>query len=350
MQGVEAKAERRQGWEMTEHASGRRRLVAVRPQSLGTAAFLALVILIFAISAPRFLLASNISSILYSASLLAIVAIAESLVLLTGNYDLSVGSVIGITAYVVLDVTSKVPAFGPFVLVLGLIMGALLGTINGLLVGVLGIPSLVATLGTLSVYRGICSFYAGSDEVTNDQIPMWLKVVAPKSIIGIPVFVWIMIVVLIIVTFILHTQPWGRNLYACGSSAAAAQAFGLDRKRVVCSAYAASGALSGFVGILMGARVGTINSLLGNGYEMTVIAAAVIGGVSLWGGAGTASGAVLGALAYACLDNGLVLLGVTEYVRLIFQGVAIVAAVAIDAVVRKRVLHVGRKRPILEVR
>lgn len=326
------------------------RNVNVRPQSLGTLAFLLATIAVFAVVVPRFAQTGNVSSILYSASLLAIVAVGEAVVLLTGNYDLSVGSIIGLTAYVVFDVTSEHSWSQPFVLLIGLGFGALLGLVNGVLVGYLKVPSLVATLGTLSVYRGLCSLYAGSDEVTNDQIPAWLNKVAPQSLLGLPVFVWFALVVLLVMTFLLGHRPWGRKLYAYGSNQGAARAFGLEPSRILLGAYATSGAIAGLVGILMGARVGTINSLLGNGYELTVIAAAVIGGVSLWGGSGTALGAMLGALVYACIDNGLVLLGVNEYVRLIFQGAAIVAAVGVDAVVRKRVLHVGQKRAILEAR
>lgn len=322
---------------------------SLRPQSLGTLVFLAVTIVAFSIAVPRFLDPSNISSVLYSASLLAILAVGEAVVLLTGNYDLSVGSVIGLTAYFVYDVSSHHPWMQPFVLVLGLLFGAVLGVINGLLVGYLKVPSMVATLGTLSVYRGLCSLYAGSNEVTNDQIPGWLNTIAPQRILGVPFFVWFALVVLCIMTFLLQSRPWGRKLYAFGSNQSAARSFGLDSKRILLGAYVASGSIAGLVGMLMGARVGTINSLLGNGYELIVIAAAVIGGVSLWGGSGSALGAMLGALVYACLDNGLVLLGVNEYVRLIFQGAAIIAAVGVDAVVRKKVLRAGQRRAILEV-
>lgn len=324
--------------------------INVRPQALGTLVFLALTVIVFSIAVPRFFDASNLTSILYSASLLAIIAVGEAVVLLTGNYDLSVGSIVGLTAYVVFDQTSHAAWSQPYVLIFGLLFGALLGLVNGILVGYLRVPSMVATLGTLSVYRGLCSLYAGSDEVTNDQIPNWLNTIAPKSILGVPFLVWVALIVLVVMTFFLTSRPWGRRIFAYGSNQDAARSFGLDPRKILLSAYMVSGAIAGLVGILMGARVGTINSLLGNGYELTVIAAAVIGGVSLWGGAGSASGAMLGALVYASLDNGLVLLGVNEYVRLIFQGAAIIAAVGMDAVVRKKILHFGERRAILEER
>ncbi|WP_159097632.1 MULTISPECIES: ABC transporter permease [unclassified Actinomyces] len=324
------------------------RRINVRPQALGTAVSLLAVIVVFSLAAPRFLSASNLTSILYSASLLAIAAVAEAVVLLTGNYDLSVGSIIGLTAYVCYDVTSHAAWSQPLVILVGICFGAILGALNGLLVGYLKVPSMVATLGTLSVYRGLCSLYSGSREVTNDQIPAWLNALAPRSFLGVPFYVWLTLLMVLIMTFLLSSRPWGRKLYAFGANQNAAVSFGLNSRHILLGAYVASGAICGLVGMLMGARVGTINSLLGNGYEMTVIAAAVIGGVSLWGGTGSAVGAMLGALVYACLDNGLVLLGVEEYVRLIFQGVAIVGAIGIDAVVRRKVLRVGQRRAILE--
>lgn len=323
---------------------------AGKSQIAGVGIFLIVVVIFFGVFAPHFISLQNMRNILFSATVLALAALGESLVLLTGNYDLSVGSIVGLTAFLAYDWCSHSQSLGAFVVVVGVLIGAILGAFNGLLVGYLKIPSMVATLGTLSVYRGLCSWYAGPREVTKNQIPGWMNSFAPSSFVGIPSFVWIVVIICIAATFILNFRPIGRELYAYGSNHVASESFGLNSRLILFGAYMGSGALAGLVGIFMGAQVGTINSVMGNGYEMEVIAAAVIGGVSLWGGVGTPVGAMLGALAYACLDNGLVLLGVNEYFRLIFQGTAVIVAVGIDALVRKQSSRFSVRRSILEVK
>ena len=322
--------------------------IKANAQSAGSILVLLILFVLCSIFINRFIQFDNIRSILYSASLLAIAAIGESMVLLTGNYDLSVGSVIGLTAYVVYDMTSHSVFAGYWIVVFAILFGLVLGAFNGWLVGYMHVPSMVATLGTLSVYRGICSLYAGPREVTKNQIPAWMNKFSPSSILGIPTYVWVLLVIVIALTWFLNNRPAGRHLYAYGSNNAAAPSFGLSGDRIVIGAYAASGAFAGVVGILMGAQVGTINSVLGNGYEMQVIAAAVIGGVSLWGGVGTPFGAMIGAVIYATLDNALVLLNVNEYYRLIFQGAAVIVAIGVDALVRNGVMKSVSRKTILE--
>ena len=322
---------------------------AMKSQGAGVIVFLLLIIVFFSIFAPHFMSMQNMKNILFSVAALAIAAVGESLVLLTGNYDLSVGSIVGIVAFISYDMCSKAAGLGYIVVIFGLVFGMLLGAFNGFLVGYLKIPSMVATLGTLSVYRGLDSLYAGSREVTKNQIPHWINIFAPSTFFGIPSYVWICLILCVVVSFFLFYRPSGRMLYAYGSNPKAAESFGLKSSRIIFGAYVLSGLLSGFVGILMGAQVGTINSVMGNGYEMEVIAAAVLGGVSLWGGVGTPAGAMLGALVYACLDNGLILIGVNEYFRLIFQGVAVIAAVGVDAFIRMQSARFSTRHAILEV-
>lgn len=317
-------------------------------QSTGVVVFLMVIVVFFSIFANHFMTMQNMKNILFSASVLAVAAVGESLVLLTGNYDLSVGSILGIVAFITYDICSHIPGAGTVVIIVGIVFGLLLGAVNGFLVGYLKIPSMVATLGTLSVYRGLDSWYAGSREVTKNQIPHWVSVVSPSSILGIPTYVWLCAVLCIVVTLILTKRPAGRMLYAFGSNPLAADSFGLNSRKIIFTAYACSGMFAGFAGMLLGAQVGTINSVMGNGYEMEVIAAAVIGGVSLWGGVGTPFGAMVGALVYACLDNGLILLGVNEYSRLIFQGVAVIVAVGVDAFIRLQSKKASSRHAILE--
>lgn len=322
---------------------------ALRVRFFGVIVFLALLILVFSLMSPRFFSFDNGRSILFTAAILAIAAVGQALVVLTGNLDLSVGSIMGVTAYVVYDIAGANAGLQPWIIVMAALIGAVLGAINGFLVAVLQIPSIVATLGTLSIYRGFVSFYANAKEVTVGQLPPYMRELATAIWLGLPAYVWISLILVIVVGIALRKLPWGRMLYAYGSNPKAARFFGLNSTGIVIGAYVAAGIIASFAGLLLGAQVGTINSLLANGIEMQVLAAVVIGGVSIWGGSGSVYGAAIGAIVLATINNGLVLLQVQEFYRLIIQGVAIVLAVAIDALVQKRVQSATTRRRILEV-
>jgi len=322
---------------------------ALRVRFLGVVVFLVLLIVAFTILSPRFLTFDNGRSILFTAAILAVAAVGQTLVVLTGNLDLSVGSIMGVTAYVVYDIGGQAPALQPFVVVLAIVVGGILGAFNGLLVAVLGIPSIVATLGTLSIYRGFVSFYANAQEVTVGELPQWMRDLATGIWFGLPAYVWLALVLVIVVGLALRLLPAGRMIYAYGSNPRAARFFGLSSGRIVFGAYVAAGVIAAFAGLLLGAQVGNINSQLASGLELQVLAAAVIGGVSIWGGSGSVFGAAVGAIVLATINNGLVLLQVQEYYRLLIQGAAIVLAVAVDAIVQHRVHSATTRRRIMEV-
>jgi rhamnose transport system permease protein len=322
---------------------------ALRVRFLGVLVFLALLIVVFTILSPRFLTLDNGRSILFTAAILAIAATGQSLVVLTGNLDLSVGSIMGLTAYVVFDVSGKVTELQPFVLLLAIVIGGVLGFLNGFFVSVLQIPSIVATLGTLSIYRGAVSFYGSAREITSGQLPQWMRDLAMAIWLGVPAYVWVSLVIVLITGMVLRFHPWGRRLYAYGSNPKAARFYGLSSTRIIIGAYTGAGIIAAIAGLLLGAQVGNINSLLANGIELQVLAAVVIGGVSIWGGSGSVYGAAIGAVVLATINNGLVLLQVQEFYRLLIQGVAIILAVAVDAVVQKRVIGASTRRRIMEV-
>lgn len=322
---------------------------ALKVRFLGVVVFLVLLCVMFGALAPRFLTLANGRSVLFTAAILAIAAVGQSFVVLTGNLDLSVGSIMGLTAYVVFDIAGKHQELQPFVVVLALFIGAALGLINGVLVGVLQIPSIVATLGTLSIYRGFVSFYASALEVTGGSLPPWIRRLASQSWLGLPTYVWISAAIVALAAFALSRMPWGRRLYAYGSNPEAARFYGLNSTRIIVEAYVGAGMVAAIAGLLLGAQVGNINSLLANGIELQVLAAVVIGGVSIWGGSGSVIGVAIGALVLAAINNGLVLLSVQEYYRLLIQGTAIIAAVAVDAVVQRRVIGAGSRRRIMKV-
>lgn len=322
---------------------------ALRVRFLGVLVFLGLLIVTFSVLSPRFLSWDNGRSILFSAAILMIAAVGQTVVVLTGNLDISVGSIMGLTAYVVYDLSGTFAGLQPFVIVVAILIGAVLGAFNGFLVAVLQIPSIVATLGTLSIYRGFVSFYARAQEVTSGTLPGYMKQLATSIWIGLPAYVWLGALLVVILGLALRFLPWGRKIYAFGSNPKAARFFGLNSTQIVMGAYIAAGAIASIAGILLGAQAGNINSLLADGYELQVLAAVVIGGVSIWGGTGSVYGAAVGAIVLAAINNGLVLLHVQEFYRLLIQGAVLVLAVAVDAVVRNQLERATSRRRVLEV-
>ncbi|MTD16302.1 ABC transporter permease [Nakamurella sp. YIM 132087] len=315
----------------------------LRVRFLGVAVFLVLLWVVFAVSADNFLTAGNARAILFAAAVLTIAAAGEAMVVLTGNLDLSVGSVMGLSAYVTADISTHVDG-GPLLVLVAVAIGAVLGLLNGALVALLQIPSIVATLGTLSVYRGLTYVYADGQQITSNEVPSWFGALAGGSVAGIPNLVLLALLVVIGAAAALRWTVPGRMLYAVGSNSDAARFFGLPSVRVVWSSYIVAGAIAGFAGFLYAAQVGTVTVVLASGWELQVLAAAVIGGVSIWGGSGSIVGVALGAVVLATIQNGLILLGVQAYWQLLIQGAAIVLAVAVDAAITRRAALLSRTR------
>jgi rhamnose transport system permease protein len=321
--------------------------LALRLREAGVVAFLVLLGLAFGLLNDRFLSVQNLTIVASSAAILAIAACAQAVVLITRNLDVSVGSMMGLTAYLTADWAATHPGVTPFeVVAIALVIGAALGAVNGLLVAYGKAPALIATLGTMSLYRGFTYIYAHGQEVTSSRVPRWMLTSVDARIAGVPALVLVAIAVVAAVAWFLYAYPLGRRIYAVGSNALAAWFFGLRSERVVFFAYTLCGLLCGVAGLLYAARVGTVTVVLASGWEMSSLAAAVIGGVSVSGGSGTVVGAALGAVVLATIDNGLVLLHVPEFWRMFIQGAAIVAAVAVDALIAEAIRRStgGRRR------
>ena len=320
--------------------------LALRLRVSGVVAFLILLGGAFAVLSPQFLTPQNLTAIVSNAAILAIVAAAQAVVLLTRNLDVSVGSIMGLCAYLTADFAAAHQGVGPVLVVMPLVLGAGLGLINGLLVAYGRVSPLVATLGTLSLYRGATYIYARGQEVTSYRLPRWMIGLADATIAGVPWLVVISVVVVALLAAFLRFYPAGRRIYAVGSNPLASAFFGLRAERVIVLVYVIDGVLCGLSGFLYAARVGTVTVVLASGWELNSLAAAVIGGVSVTGGSGTVVGAALGAVVLASIDNGLVLMGVPEFWRMFIQGAAIVAAAAADVLIavqiRKSVQ--GRRR------
>ncbi len=309
-----------------------------RVRELGLLAVLLFIVLIVGIQAPRFLSIDNFEQILLSVAILAIVAVGETLVVLTRNVDLSVGSMVGLTAFVTAYFFKELPQSNLLLgILLGCALGLGLGLLNGLIVSFGRVPAIVATLGTLYAYRGLVFIIASNttSQVNASDVPSSYLALATTQILGIPALILIAAVVAVIVGYFLHASQSGRQLYAVGSNPEAATMIGIRAPWLVFSAFAASGLLCGLAGVLWGARFGTVDATNATGLELQVIAAVVVGGVNIFGGSGTIQGAVLGAIVLGTLQNALNILNISQFWLQAIYGAAIIGAVVLDAFVTR---------------
>jgi rhamnose transport system permease protein len=321
-----------------------------RVRELGLLIVLLLLILVVGIQVPRFLSIDNFEQILLSIAILAIVGVGETLVLLTRQVDLSVGSIVGLTAFVTAYFFKELPGVNLVVgILLGCGLGLALGVVNGLLISLGRVPAIVATLGTLYVYRGLVFVFASNTtlQVNASDVPASYLALATTQIFGIPTLIIIALVIAVIVGYFLRASRTGRQLYAIGSNPEAAAIIGIRATRLTFGAFAASGLLCGLAGVLWGARFATVDATAATGLELQVIAAVVVGGVNIFGGSGTILGACLGAIVLGTLQNALNILNVSQFWLQAIDGAAIIAAVMLDAFITRwlqRSLLVRRRR------
>ncbi len=320
--------------------AGQARLLGLvnRVRELGLLIVLLLIVLIVGIQAPRFLSIDNFEQILLSVAILAIVAVGETLVVLTRNVDLSVGSVVGLTAFVTAYFFKELPGSNLLLgILLGCALGLVLGMVNGLIVSFGRVPAIVATLGTLYAYRGLVFIVASNttSQINASDVPSSYLALATTQIFGIPTLILIAGVIAVIVGYFLHASQTGRQLYAVGSNPEAANIIGIRRDWLVFAAFAASGLLCGLAGVLWGARFATVDSTNATGLELAVIAAVVVGGVNIFGGSGTILGVMLGAIVLGTLQNALNILSVSQFWLQALYGAAIIGAVVLDAFITR---------------
>ena len=276
-------------------------------------------------------------------AIIALLAAAQTLVLVTRNLDLSLGSMVGVTAYLTGEFLASNPDSGP-VVAIGLAMGVglAMGLLNGTIVAYGRVPAIVVTLGMLAVYRTWLVEHAESQNITVDTLPDWLSELSRSTVGGVGDFdirfsFALAVLVVVVLQFCLGRLQWGRWLYAVGSHPESARHSGLPVQRLILGAYAAGGALAGLAGFLFLVRFGTITVFAGAGMELASVAAAVVGGVSVLGGSGTVFGALLGAFLIDLLNQGLLRVPqVSEFWRDAILGALILIAVTSDFLVGKR--------------
>jgi rhamnose transport system permease protein len=275
--------------------------------------------------------------LLLAPSILIVLAVGEAFVIITKSVDLSVSSVMGLTAFFIGSVYLVWPTMPVLVaFVIGVAFGCLLGFVNGGLTAVAKVPGMVITLGTLYAYRGIDVVWAGSRRINASELAPDFLGVGSTAILTIPVITIIALVVLVVAAWYLRNTRSGREFYAIGSAPEAAELYGLATRRRMLAAFTISGACAGLAGVLFAARYGTVASNAGTGYELQAIGAAVIGGVAIVGGSGTVVGAAVGALLLSTINSSLPILGIDDFWQKAVVGVLIIGAIVLDRVLAAR--------------
>jgi rhamnose transport system permease protein len=317
----------------------------LRTRELGIVLALVALVGYTAANNPRFLSGQSIRDILLNTAILAVMAAGQAVVVITRNIDLSVGSVLGLSAFAVATMMSANRSLPMVVAVLaGLAVGAVCGLVNGVLVRYGGVPALVVTLGTLYIYRGVTYSWAGGQQVNADELPRHFLTFANDSVLGIPWLVLIALAVVGVVSLAMRNYRVGRELYAMGSSPQAAELAGIRVARNTLGAFLLSGALAGLAGVLFAARFGTVDAAAGTGYELNVVAAVVVGGVAVFGGSGTVWGAGLGALLLTVIGSALAVLDINQFWQQAIVGALIILAIGADRLVAVRITRSQRRR------
>ncbi len=305
-------------------------LPAVQQETIIGAAIVGLMVLVSIVN-PRFLDASNFADIASNTAYIAVAAVGMTMVIISGNIDISVGSILGVCATVAGELARNgVPV--PAAFAAAILVGGLLGVVNGALVAYARIPAIVATLGMLSILRG------GLILITQGR---WIESLpetfffSQRSTLGVPNPVWVMLIVVAAAAFLMRFHPWGRAIYAVGGNAESARLAGIDAQRVRFWVFVVNGLLVGLASVLYASKFTAIQSNAGQGFELAVISGTVVGGVSILGGVGSAIGALLGSLLISVIGTASVFLQVSPFWLQAVQGALILVTVLID-VIRRR--------------
>ncbi len=298
-------------------------------EALLALAILALIALI-ALRFPAFVAPANLAGVFNDTAPLIILAIGQMIVILTKCIDLSVAANLALTGMVAALMNGAgVPL--PLIVLTAIILGAALGAVNGLLVWRLGIPSIVVTLGNMTIWRGTIFLMTDGKWINAHEMTAGFKALPRMVLLGLPVMSWIALVVVVGAVVLLGRTAFGRSLYAVGGNPHAAVYAGIDVGRTQAVAFVLSGALSGLTGYLWVARYAVAYVDIAGGFELDVVAACVIGGIAIAGGAGSVAGCVLGALFLGVIKNALPVVGISPFWQLAISGAAIILAVVFNA-------------------
>jgi rhamnose transport system permease protein len=303
----------------------------LRARELGIGVVLLAVFGVTTLHNHDFANANSVQQLLSGAALIAMLGVGETLVIVTRNVDLSVGSIVGLSAYIIGDLFSHhhgMPVILGFVVGIG--VGAVIGAVNGFITAALRVPSLVVTLAMLYIIRGIDGLVVNGVIIVPSSIPNTYVAIGFRTFLGIPWLALIAAAVVVIVAYAMRSFRSGRDLYAIGSNPEAAALAGVPTARRVFSAFVISGALAGLAGALFLALHAEVDVTAGTGYELLVVAAVVVGGVAIFGGSGTVVGAALGALLLNTINQALVASRVSAFWNEAIAGALLLLAIAFD--------------------
>jgi ribose transport system permease protein len=302
-------------------------------EDLGLVVILVIASILLGLASPMFFSRTNIGNLLLTSTIIAVVSIGEAFVIMVAGIDLSVGAVLALSSVmcVGLAVNQGLPVWLAALIAIGL--GAIVGLINGLAVTRLKIPALIATLAMMSIARGLAFIYSGGRNIA--PIPDVYDNIQAARLFGVPVIILLTIVIAIIAHFVLSSTRFGREIYATGGNPIAATLSGIRADRVIITAYVISGIAAALGGLMITARLEAGAATAGFGMELTVISAAVIGGVSLFGGEGKIGSVLLGVLLLGLVQNAITLLNVPPNYDYVISGLVIGLAAAVDVFRRK---------------
>src|SRR5262245_50983276 len=276
----------------------------------------------------RFLSPLNLTNILVQSSIMAVIAIGMTFVIIGGGFDLSVGSTVALAGCIAamvmvkLGITAGVAA--------GIATGAAVGLVNGLIIARLGVNPFITTLGTMVLVRGLVFLVTGGAPVGDEGLPPAFIAFGSERLLGVHYLVWVPAILLAVLSWVMHATPYGRRIYATGGNREAAYLSGVPVERIIASTYVWCGALAGVAGVMLAARLQSGQPTAGEFYELTAIAAVVLGGASLQGGEGTLYKSVIGVFIMIVLGNALNLLNVDSYWQRVAVGAVIIAAAAAE--------------------
>lgn len=293
--------------------------------------FIALIFLVVVISmiSPDFRTVNNFLSLLRQSAINGLIAFGMTCIILTGGIDLSVGSVLALTSIICAHII-KIGIPAPLAMLIALMFGIILGTISGLMVTKSRLQPFIATLITMTGYRGLTMILSGGRPISRLGDNLLLNQIGKGSFLGIPIPVWILVIFFAIFLFILKKTVLGRQIYATGSNSKAAELAGINTNNIKLIVYAVCGFMASISGLILVSRLGSAQPTLGSGYELDAIAAVALGGTSMTGGRGKITGTLIGILIIAVLNNGLNIIGISSYYQDVVKALVIFLAVISD--------------------
>lgn len=310
----------------------------VRFRELGLLVFIILLSILVEFRNPNFLTMENLNDMIRNTAILSILAVGMMLVLITRGIDLSIGATLALSGMLSALTVAAHPGMHPaFAILEGTMIGMVCGMIVGFLISKMDILPIISSLGMMNVFRGLTFMVSGGRWVSANQMSAGFKAIATSSILGINTLIFIAIIIYIIFYYFINYTRTGRQIYAVGSNPESAKISGINNSKILWMVYTIMGALSGLAGVLWVSKYASAQGDTAMGYEMNVIAACVLGGVNIAGGSGKISGIILGSLLLGILNNALPLINVSPFWQQAIQGMIILIAVIVNALVKRNI-------------